>query len=442
MKILLIQPNYALGDSFFDRLKMKLFMSPYITLQQIATITPKKHTVDLLDETFHKIDFYKEYDLVGITSCTPSAPNAYGIADRFRKLGIPVVLGGYHPSALPEEAIQHSDSVVIGEAENSWPVLLRDLENNSLKKFYHSKIQPDLSNLPPIKRDIGESNFATARVEATRGCPNRCEFCSISNSKIGWHIFRKKPIENVIKELELIPQKFIVFCDTSLTIDVDYSISLFKEMKHLNKRFMCYGSCNVLSKNDKLIKYAREAGCILWNIGFDSVSKEALESANKKINKVEEYGSVVNNIHDYGMAVLAQLIFGFDTEKKDIFDSTIETIRQVEMDIPVFNVLTPYPGTPLYDRLSKEGRILTHDWSKYDLTKVVFQPKNMSPQELEDGCYYVVEKFHNYPDLIKRELNSMKLGFSTSFFTFFQNINETGGYKTIIKQRASNKFRF
>ena len=199
MNILLVDPNYSLDNGTFEKLKIRLFGTPYITLQQIATVTPKKHSIKILDETFEKIVFNKEYDLVGITCCTPSAPRAYEIADKFRNLGVNVILGGYHPSGLPEEALQHADSVVVGEAENSWPVLIKDLENNSLKKIYHSKKPADLSCFEPIRRDIGKSNFATARIEATRGCPIRCEFCSISNSKIGWHIFRKKPVKNVIK---------------------------------------------------------------------------------------------------------------------------------------------------------------------------------------------------------------------------------------------------
>ncbi|UCF50506.1 MAG: B12-binding domain-containing radical SAM protein [Thermoplasmatales archaeon] len=436
MKILLVDPNYALGKGILDRFKLRLFGTPYITLQQLATITPEKHSIEILDETFEKIDFNKKYDLVGITSCTPSAPRAYEIADRFRNEGVIVVLGGYHPSGLPMEAKLHADSVVIGEAENSWPILLKDLENNKLREFYHSKKPADLSILKPIRRDIGESNFASARIEATRGCPIRCEFCSISNSRIGWHVFRKKPVENVIRELELIPQRFIAFCDTSLTIDVEYSISLFKEMKHLNKRFICYGNSNILNRNERLLKYANEAGCTLWNIGFDSFSQEALDNSGKRINIVKEYASVVKKIHDHGMAVLAQIIFGFDAETKDIFDFTIETVKQVKIDIPSFNILTPFPGTPLFDRLNKEERILTKDWSKYDLTQVVYKPKNMSPQDLQNGFYKAVESFHNYNNLLQRQLKTMKLGFNTSIGTFFQNIYELGVYKKILSQKS------
>lgn len=435
MKILLIQPNYALGASFLDKLKMKLFASPYITLEQISSITPEKHSVKIIDETYNKIKFNKKYDLVGITSCTPSAIRAYSLADKFRELDIPTVLGGYHPSALPAEAKQHADSVVIGEAETSWPVLLEDLEKNRLREFYHSKISSNLSKLPPISNNIRGLNFSSARIEATRGCPNRCDFCSISNSKIGWHIFRKKPIQNVIKELSLIPQKFIVFCDTSLTIDVKYSISLFEEMKHLNKKFICYGNCNILNKNEDLLKSAREAGCTLWNIGFDSVVQESLDGAGKKINQVKEYASIVKKIHDHGMGVLGQLIFGFDNEDKKIFDATIDAINQIEIDIPAFNILTPFPGTPLYNRLDNEKRILTQDWTKYDLTKVVFSPKNMTPKDLQNGFHQAVETFHNYPNFIKRELKSMKLGFYTSFSTLFQNLYEIGGYKKILNRR-------
>lgn len=439
MNILLVQPNYESKNSFLDSIKMKIFWSPYITLQQIATFTPKKHNIDIVDEIYQNIDYNNNYDLVGITSNTPIATRAYDVADGFRKRGIKVVLGGYHPSALPEEAIKHADSVVIGEAENSWKELLEDFENKRLKEFYHSKTPTDLTNLPPIRRDIGKFHFSTARIEATRGCPNRCEFCSISNSKIGWHVFRKKPIKNVIKELEIIPQKFITFCDTSLTIDVEYSINLFKEMKHLNKKFICYGNSNILSKNERLLKSASEAGCMLWNIGLDSVSQDSLNTSGKKFNKVEEYSTAVKKIHNYNMPVLAQFIFGFDNDDYKIFDSTIEMIDQIGIDIPAFNILTPFPGTPLFDRFVNEDRILTRDWSKYDLTNVVFEPKNMSSLELENGFIDIVKKYHNYPNLIKRQIKSMKLGFNSTIGTFFQNIFEIGGYKKYLNQRLNSE---
>lgn len=430
MKILLIQPNYAPESGFLDILALKLYTAPYITLQHIASITPENHSVELLDEVFHQIDFTKEYDLVGITCCTPTAPRAYEIADKYRRRGIKVVLGGYHSSALPQEAKEHADSVVIGEAENSWPMLLKDLEKNQLRPFYYPEKPADLANIPALKQDIGEHAFLTTRVEATRGCPYRCEFCSLSNINIGWHVFRKKPVENIIRELQSIPQKMLIFCDASLTIDRDYTKSIFKEMRYLNKKFTCYGNAHILNRDDKLLQLAKEAGCIMWNIGFESITQETVYSMGKKTQKVKEYISVVKKIHDHGMAIIGNFIFGFDSDTMDIFDTTAETIDNLGIDAPSINILVPYPGTPLFDRFEREGRILTKDWSQYTLDNVVFQPKNMSKEELLDGAHMVAKHFYMHSNVIKRCLKSIiKLGFYPSIGAIGQNLYARGFYK-------------
>lgn len=431
MKIKLIQPNYAPKLNIIQKINMKLTYNPYITLQQIATITPKNHTIQIIDEAFQQIDFNEEVDIVGITCCTPSAPRAYQIADEYQKRGVTVVLGGYHPSALPKEAKQHAESVVIGEGEISWPLLLKDFIKNQIKPFYHSKISVNLDSLPQLKRNIGDYVFSMARIEATRGCPYKCDFCSISNSKIGWHHFRKKSIDKVIEEIQTIPQKTITFCDTSLTIDTDYTKSLFTEMKQLNKKFICYGNAHVLNQDEELLQLAKDAGCLFWNIGFESISQDALNCTGKKSNKVKDYLSLVKKIHGYDMAIIGQFIFGFDTDTTEIFNTTTEMIDDLEIDAPSINILTPFPGTPLYDRLEEEGRILTKDWEKYTLLDVVFQPKKMSPLELLDGFKKVVKKYYSFSNLIKRDIKCIQLGFSPFIGVVMENLYERGIYNRV-----------
>jgi len=437
MQILLIQPTIKLYSNYLDNLTSRFFPNPQITLQQLATITPEKYSVKLLDEAYQQINFNEKYDLIGVTCCTSSAPRAYEIADEFKRKGNKVVIGGYHPSALPQEAKQHADSVVIGEAENSWNLLLNDLEKNQLRPFYHSKKPVDLNNLPPLKRSIGELYSPIARIEATRGCPYNCDYCSISNSKIGWNIFRKKPIENVIKEIQSIPQKNLIFCDTSFTVDVEYTKLLFKELKSLDKKFMCYGNTHILNKDDNLLELAREAGCYIWNIGFESISQEALDSVGKNTNRVDEYFSVVKKIKDHGMGIIGQFMFGFDTDTVDIFDETIDMVNTLDIDIPSFNILTPFPGTPLFERLNREGRILTKDWSKYTLFNVVHQPKNMSPQELWEGFNKIVTTFYNVPNLFKRSIRSLNLSFYNSIGVIYRNFFDKAAYKKLLKNRIA-----
>jgi len=408
-----------------------MYTAPSITLQQLATITPTPHSVDILNEAFHSLDFTTPYDVVGISCCTPTAPRAYDIADEYRRRGSTVILGGYHPSALPNEAKHHADSVVIGEAENVWLSVLRDIEDNQLHPFYHATTPADVTRFPPLKQGIGEERLWMTRIEATRGCPLRCEFCSLSNIQIEWHVFRKKPVENVIRELQSIPQKLLIFCDASLTIDVDYTKTLFKKMSELNKKFLCFGNAPLLNKDDELLRLAHDAGCVMWNIGFESINQTTVETIGKRTNQVVEYKSVVKKVRDHGMAVNGQFIFGFDTDTGEVFDATAHAIDDLGIDAPSINILVPYPGTPLFDRLEREGRILTRDWSQYTLDNVVYQPKNMSTDELLAGAHRIAKMFYSSQNVVKRFVRSLHLGFYPSFCALGQNLYARGFYKKI-----------
>jgi len=431
MKILFVQPNYPPTTGFIEHVALRLWTTPSITLQQLATITPNHHSVELLNEAFQKPDFSHNYDLVAISCCTPTAPRAYSIADEFRQRGSTIVLGGYHPSALPQEAKQHADSVVIGEAENVWPTVLHDVENKTLQPFYHSTIPADISHLPPLKQGIGEKALWTNRIEATRGCPLRCEFCSLSNVQIEWHVFRKKPIAHVLRDLQAIPQKLLLFCDASMTIDLEYTKTLFRAMKDLDKKFMCFGNAHLLTKDQEFLSLAQEAGCVMMNIGFESFDQTTMNAIGKGTNQVKEYKAVVKKVRDHGIAVNGQFIFGFDTDTVGIFRTTTEAINDLGVDAPSINILVPYPGTPLFNRLEDEGRILTKEWSQYSLDNVVFQPKQMSRDELLEGTHQVSKTFYSSSSILKRCLRSLTLGFSPAFLVTGQNLYARGFYRQI-----------
>lgn len=400
MKILLI-----LAHDGPKRGLLYTLLLPSITLEQVAALIPEKHKVELLDERYQNVDLDWEGDLVGISCLLYSANHAYAIADHFRERGKTVILGGYHPSALPYEAKEHADSVVIGEAEISLPQLLQDYEMGKLKPFYQSKpVEPQ--EIPPARRIKRKIPFM-ASIQATRGCPVGCKFCSIQN--IEGLIFRPRPIKMVVKEMKSIRQKQLFFADSSMTINPSYTKSLFREMKGLDKRFECAGNINILARDDKLLKLASEAGCKLWQVGFESISQETLDSIEKRTNKVLEYASAVRKIHDHGMMIMGLFMFGFDTDKTDVFDKTLETIDSLELDRARFSIVTPYPGTQLFNELECEGRILTRDWSKYDLHNVVFRPKNMTPDELYNGFVGAVRKFHSFSNLSKMSSRINKL---------------------------------
>jgi radical SAM superfamily enzyme YgiQ (UPF0313 family) len=422
MRILFVQPLYPPISKPFQRIAFKLGTSPAITLQQLATITPPHHSIELINEPFQRLDFSQQYDVVAISCITPTAPRAYNIADEFRRKGNTVVLGGYHPSALPQEALSHADSVVIGEAENVWATVLRDIEQKNLQPMYYSKTPADLKTMPPLRQGVGEFALLTARIEATRGCPMRCDYCSMSNLQIHWHVYRKKPVPLVVKELQMIPQKWINFCDASLTIDIEYSKSLFKAMKSLNKRFICYANIHMVAKDEDFLNLAKEAGCTMFNIGFDSLNQASMNAVGKAVNQVNEYKTSIKKVHDHGLAVNGQFVFGFDNDTTQVFQTATQTINNLDIDSPSVNILVPYPGTALYYRLDREGRILTKEWDQYTLDKVVFQPKKMSPDDLLDGAHQVWKTLNSTSNILKRCLKAIKLGISPTLMTIGQNL--------------------
>jgi len=395
MRILFVNPTSAelISEDYhpngaFSRIAQKFtpFRKP-LTFSILARLTPVEHSVDLVVGSSCDINYEEPYDLVGITTTTRYALVAYEIADEFRRRGVKVVIGGWHASALPDEAKEHADSVVIGEAEDTWLQLLEDMKNGQLP----------------------------------RGCPNRCEFCSISNMRFG-NIFRTRPIEDVVAEIRLLPNKLFVFQDPSLTIDLDYTKQLFKAMNGTNKRFIATGNIDVLGKHDDFLKLASDAGCISWVIGFESVCQESLDHIKKGTNRVSEYITAIEKIHDYGMIIDASFVFGFDHDPLDIFERTDEFVRKSEIDIPFVMRLVPYPGTPIFAKFDAENRILTKDWSKYHPSNVVFQPKKMTPEELLEKSRNLDLKWHKISRCIERNIRSLSIGIHPFFETASMDI--------------------
>lgn len=429
MKVLLLSCHLA-PDQFFSsyKSKKKAFLHRLVSkatyhrslsLQILAAVTPKDYQI-IVKNTYNKnTKFDEEYDIVGIECTTTNSNFAYKIADEFRQRRIPVVLGGWHPSVLPYEAKQHADTVVIGEAEEIWPMLLKDFQNGKLKQFYWQKKPVDPVNIPRISFSF-PSRFLPA-VQATRGCPNQCEFCAETTMRYRKK-FRARPIDDVIKEIKSIPDRSFIFHDASLTINPEYTKQLFREMKELNKKFFCNGNVDRLGQDNKLLKLAKEAGCCGWLIGFESISQKTIDILEKKTNKVEEYINAIKKIHDHGMMVTGSFIFGFDQDTPDTFDKTLEFVNHSEIDVPDAMTLTPFPGTPLYKRLKKEKRILTEDWSKYDHRQVVFKPKNMSPQELFINVKRVNKEFYSISNISRRIINSINTGYHPFVSTLLQNL--------------------
>lgn len=411
MKLLLISPELKDSHFKFTKKEVKSFWFPRLSLTTIAGLTPPDVDIRLIDESVEEVDLKADVDLVGISVMSFMAPRAYEIADHFRTRGIKVVLGGIHPSMLPEEAKEHADTVVVGEAEETWPRLLEDFKKGEMKPFYRMAGYPNLDKIPVPRRDLlkKDAYMTTNCVQTTRGCPFNCEFCSVTI--FCGNTFRLRPIEEVIKEVEGIEGEFIAFVDDNIAGNKEYAKKLFKALIPLRKK---WGSqCSLtMARDPELMDLARQSGCVAMFVGIETLSEENLASANKSFNRIKEYEKQIAIFHDHGMMVNAGMIFGFDYDDESVFERTVDFLIKNRIELVLFSILCPLPGTKLHTRLDSEGRIIDRNWAHYDGRHVVFKPKLLSPEALEDGYFWAYHKFYSIPSIAKRILHPQQRIFS------------------------------
>jgi radical SAM superfamily enzyme YgiQ (UPF0313 family) len=396
LKLLLISPrNSTVGTTKGRQLA-------HIGLPIVAAWTPPEWEVEIIDDVSQDVDFEANVDLVGISIFTAQAVRGYELADRFRKRGIKVILGGMHASSLPEEAIHHADAVVIGEAEGVWPVVLEDWKKNQLKRFYRNEqMFKDLSYYRPPRRELLKTSvaFGMTPVQTTRGCPYRCNFCTVHMFYGGK--YRYRPVDDVINELRSIDSKHVLFIDDHIMGNPKYAKELFEKMIPLKKRWG--GQSTLLVARDKdLIRLAAKSGAFSMFIGLESVIQETLAEANKTFNKTKDYIKLLKTYHEHGIGVVAGTIFGFDTDDKGVFEKTAAFYDMAGVAVPNYGILTPFPGTGQYEMMERQGRILTKDWSLYTGSHVVFRPKNMTPSELLDGKNWAAQQTYGLKSIARR----------------------------------------
>lgn len=398
MRVLLISPG---KDEYYGKRLKRAFKMPPLTLSTIAALTKPDIDVTILDEHVEPIDYEDIPDLVGITVMTSVAPRAYAIANEYRKRGAKVVLGGPHPSALPHEAIKHCDAVVIGEAEGAWERLIEDFKNGDLKQFYSNDALPSLLNLPFPRRDLYKKGayYFTNTVQVSRGCPFDCSFCSVSN--FFGRTYRHKPIDHVMREIESLNGKFVGFVDDNIIGNINYSKELFKALAPQKIRWAGQSSFNIVRDAD-LLKAAEKSGCVGLFVGFETISENSLREIGKVQNNIKEFKEGIERLHDHGIVVLGAFIFGFDSDDKDVFKRTLDFALESKLDLAQFSILTPLPGTKLYEKLNLERRIFDTDWSRYDMSNAVFKPAQMTPEELDRGNGWVWREFYSYRSILKR----------------------------------------
>jgi radical SAM superfamily enzyme YgiQ (UPF0313 family) len=423
MKIQLLSPAGEIHRNKSGIFKRSLRYAP-LTLTTLAAMVPEEFNaeVTIQDEGVEPLDLNFDADIVGITAITGTALRAYRIADELRARGHTVVLGGVHPTLMPDEASAHADAVVIGYAEQAWPALLRDFIAGRLQACYRQTAGRQLS-VPIARRDLLKKNrYATINsIEATRGCPHQCEFCVVPTAWRG--IYAHRPIDDVVAELRTFEGRHALFIDLSPVEDVEYAKALYRAMIPLKIRWLGLATTR-LAEDAELLDLAAKSGCKGVLIGFESVSQTTLDGTRKHFHSADRYAENIRRLHDHGIGIQACFVYGFDDEDASVFERTVEFVDRTKVDLPRYAVATPFPATSLYRRLEAQGRLLHRNWSLYDVEHVVFEPKRMSPERLQEGLEWSWSQSYSWRSIFHRLTGApwsiLPLWLSTNFgYRFF-----------------------
>jgi radical SAM superfamily enzyme YgiQ (UPF0313 family) len=401
LKIRLIDPIYEHPYFSHSQKVIKNIWFARLTLTTLAALTPPDIEVKITDENVEPIDFEEDVDLVGVTGMIMHAPRAYQIAQRFRQRGIPVVMGGPHASSLPLEAKEHVDAVVIGEAENVWEGLIEDYKNGCLRPFYKAGAFCSMERLPFPRLDLlhKDAYMTINCVQTTRGCPHQCDFCHVTH--FFGKTYRCRPVDEVIEEVKRLEGDFLVFIDDNIAGNRRYAKELFTRLKPLKKKWASQASMT-LTRDPELLKLAAESGCVSLFIGVESLSPENLKDVNKTFNHVHQFEEAMKAVHDHDIMVVAGLIFGLDYDDEGVFERTLRFCERNRIELPSFFVLTPLPGTPLFQRMESEGRLLHKDWAQYNGATVVFKPRLMTEETLQCGFNWACKEAYSWDSIFKR----------------------------------------
>ncbi|MBN2120776.1 MAG: B12-binding domain-containing radical SAM protein [Candidatus Omnitrophica bacterium] len=405
MKITLIKPNMGLkkGQDYQDLGSMQ----PY-ALAILAGLIPSDVEVKLYDDRLDRIDYDEKTDLVAITVETFTAKRAYTIAGNFRKRAVPVVMGGFHASLIPNEVKEHADSVVIGEAEPVFGKVIDDLKRNALKPFYYSGFKCELLGYRPDRRIFrGKKYLPITLTHFSRGCPYSCSYCPDAVLYQGGIRFR--PVEDVVDDIESQDKDLIFFVDNNITYNRTKLEKLLRAVRGLGIKWISQADINV-AKDEKILKLMAKSGCIGLVIGFETLSEASLRQMQKfpNIPLLYRYDELVRRIHDYGISVWAAFLLGYDYDTKDTIEATLEFAIKHKFFFSAFNQLIPYHGTPIYSFLKAQQRLLFDRWwidTDYKFGQTSFMPKNMSPEELTDGCLQARLRFNSYTNIFRRATN-------------------------------------
>jgi len=390
---------------------------PPLNLPYLAAMTPPHYQIEVIDENIEPF-MYRKADIVGITAYTASVHRAYQISQIYQKKGIPTVMGGIHVSMMPEEALNYCDSVVIGEAETTWPKVLKDFESGQLKKQYVGE-WADLKNLPIPRRDILKNPYYQwGSLQTSRGCPMNCSFCSVT--AFNGRRFRRRPLDSVIEELEQIPQKKILLTDDNIIgygkEDLEWTRAFFAQVieKDIKKVFFAQASIQ-FGEDDELLKIAAKAGLKIVFVGMESVNPKTLQSYGKNVNlkrlQQNQYKKLITSIRKAGILFLGAFVVGSDEEDISVFQTTLDFIKSSHIDVLQLTKLTPLPGTRLWKTIHEENRMLEQNfpqaWDDYRFSRILFKPAQMSIEEIYEGYAYLKKRYFSFWETVKRTLSTL-----------------------------------
>jgi radical SAM superfamily enzyme YgiQ (UPF0313 family) len=439
MKVKFILPALTEAKSPYWRpIKYSLF--PPLGLATLAAYLKEDDEVEIQDEHVEELNTQDSPDLVGIEVYITNAFRAYKIADEYRARGVYVILGGLHVSSLPEEAQAHADSIFLGPAEETFPQFLEDFRAKRPQKRYFSSIR-SLVGMPKIRRDLIKRNryLVPNSIVVTRGCPHHCDFCYKDAFFEGGKSFYTQLVEDALAEIDRLPGRHLYFLDDHLLGNQKFAEGLFSGMKGMNRVFQGASTVDAILRGN-LIEKAAEAGLRSLFVGFETLCTANLKSTNKKQNLGKDYQKAIRRLHDLGIMINGSFVFGLDDDTEDVFAETVDWAVNQGITTATFHILTPYPGTKLFQEMEKSGRILHRNWDLYDTRQVVYQTRNISAEKLKAGYDWAYKEFYSWSNILKASLVHEKIKHQIKHFAY------AGGWKKfeplwnfIIKTRQLNQ---